>query len=92
MIEKIDGLKNNPERSSTTKVSEDIFSVFSVSTISSFKDIENKHDVNRGKDCTKKFCEKIMIKIMNLHIWSIGISIKKYHNKKEYVIHITNLK
>ena len=30
---------------------------FPMSTISSFKSIENKHDVYRGKDCMKKFCE-----------------------------------
>ena len=28
-----------------------------MSTISSFRGIENKHDVSRGKDCMKKFCE-----------------------------------
>ena len=28
-------------------------------TISSFKSIENKHDVYRGKDCMKKFCESL---------------------------------
>ena len=28
-----------------------------MSTISSFKSIENKHDVYRGKDCVKKFCK-----------------------------------
>ena len=28
-----------------------------MSTISSFKSIKNKHDVDRGKDCMKKFCE-----------------------------------
>ena len=27
--------------------------------ISSFKTIENKHDVYRGKDCMKKFCESL---------------------------------
>ena len=26
-----------------------------MSTIASFKSIENKHDVHRGKDCMKKF-------------------------------------
>ena len=57
LIEKIDGCKNNPENSSTTKVSEHIPSGFSMSTISSFRSIENKHDVYRGKDCMKKFCE-----------------------------------
>ena len=29
-----------------------------MSTIS-FKDIENKHDVYRGKICVKKFCESL---------------------------------
>ena len=57
LIEKIDGCKNNPENSSTKKVSEHIQSGFSMSTISSFRSIENKHDVYRGKDCMKKFCE-----------------------------------
>ena len=28
-----------------------------MSILSSFKSIKNKHDVYRGKDCTKKFCE-----------------------------------
>ena len=34
IIEKIDGCKNNPENSSTTKRSEPISSAFSISTIS----------------------------------------------------------
>ena len=55
LIEKIDGCKNNPENSSTTKVVEHIPSSFSMSTISSFKNIENKHDIYRGKDYMKKF-------------------------------------
>ena len=68
IIEKIDGCKNNPENSSTTKVSEHIPSGFSISTISSFKSIENKHGVYRGKDCMKRFCEflrKHATKIIN---------------------------
>ena len=28
-----------------------------MSIISSFRNIENKHDVYRGKDCIKNFCE-----------------------------------
>ena len=47
LIEKIDGCKNNPENSSATKVSEHIPLGFSISAISSFKSIENKHDVYR---------------------------------------------
>ena len=39
------------ENSFTSKVGKHIPSVFSISTISSFKNIENKYDVYRGKDC-----------------------------------------
>ena len=53
----MDGCKNNPEKSSTTKVSEHIPSSFSMSTISSFKGIDNKVNVYRGKHCMKNFCE-----------------------------------
>ena len=57
LIGKIDRCKNDPENSFTTKESERLPSHFSMSTISSFKSIENKHDVYRGKDFMKKFCE-----------------------------------
>ena len=30
-----------------------------MSAIFPFRNIENKHDVYKGKDCTKKFCEFI---------------------------------
>ena len=69
ILEKIDGCKNNPENSSTTKVGEHIPSGFSMSTISSFKSIENKHDVYRGKGCMKMFCEflrEYVMKTINL--------------------------
>ena len=49
--------KNNPEYSSTTKVSERIQPNFSMSKISSFRSIENKYGIYRGKYCMKKFCE-----------------------------------
>ena len=48
---------NNAENSYTTKVAKHIPSGFSMSTISSFKSIENKNDGYKGKDCMKKFCE-----------------------------------
>ena len=66
IIEKIDRCKNNPENSSRTKVSEHIASGSLVSTISSFRSIENKH---RDKDCIKRFCEFLRehtMKIINL--------------------------
>ena len=48
IIEKTDGCKNNPENSSTIKViDEPLPSSFSMSAISSFRSIENKHDVTQ---------------------------------------------
>ena len=55
IIEKIDGCKNNPENSSTTKVSKHILSGFSTSTISSFRSTENKHGVYGEKIAWKSF-------------------------------------
>ena len=49
ILEKIDGYKNNPENSSTTKVSTPISSGFQMSTISSFRNKENKHDYREVK-------------------------------------------
>ena len=68
IIDKIDGCKINPLYSSTTKVSEHISSGFSMSTITSFRTIENKHDVYRGKHHMKKFCRSLRehaVKIIN---------------------------
>ena len=68
IIEKIHGCNNNPQNSSTTKLSKHIPSGFSTSTIFLFRSIENKHDVYRGKDYMKKFCEllrKHAMKIIN---------------------------
>ena len=47
LIEKIDGCKNYPENSCTTKVSKYTPSSFLMSTTSSFQSIENKHDLYR---------------------------------------------
>ena len=66
LIEKIDWCKNNPENSSTTKVRDRIPSGFWMSTILSFKGIENKHDVCRGKDCMRKFCESLREHVMKI--------------------------
>ena len=68
IIEKIDGCKNHHENLSTTKGSEHIPSGFSVSTLSSFRSIENNQDVYKGKDFMKKFCELLRqhtMKIIN---------------------------
>ena len=66
IIEKIDGCKNNLENSSTSKVTKHIPSTFSMPTISSFRSIENKHDVYRGKYCMKKFYEYLREQTMKI--------------------------
>ena len=68
ITEKIDGCEYNPEKLSTTKVSEHIQSGFSMPTISSFRSVENMHDVYKGKDCVKKLSEFLIqhaMKIIN---------------------------
>ena len=45
MIKKTDRCKNNPENSSTTKASEHFSSGFSMSAVSSYINIEDKHNV-----------------------------------------------
>ena len=57
IIKKNDGCKNNPENSSTTKVSKHIGLGFATLLISSFRSIGNMHDVYRGKDCMEKYCK-----------------------------------
>ena len=46
------------------KVGDHIPSSISMSTMSSFKSIENKHDVCRGKDCMETFCESLREHVM----------------------------
>ena len=68
IIEKIQGCKNNPKNSFTTKVSKHIPSGFSMPTVSSFKRRENKHGIYRGKDYMKNCFELLRecaIKIIN---------------------------
>ena len=81
--------KNNSENSSKTKVSGHIPSSFSMLPIWLIKSIENKHDVYRGKDYMKKFCEFLREHAMEIIIFykkneviskrAAGI-IRKYKN------------
>ena len=89
LIKKIDGCKNNLENLSTTKISRHISSGFSMSTISSFSSIENKHDVYRGKDFMKKFCNSLKedaMKIINYKKKKIRLlkkeQLESYENAK----------
>ena len=67
-----------------------IYSIrFFNSIISSFKSTENKDDVYRGKDCTKRFCESLREharKIINLKKKKMNLFTKEqqesYENSK----------
>ena len=72
MTKKVDGFKNNPEKSSTMKVDEHIPCGYSMSTIWTFDDIENKPDVYRSEDCMKMFCESWREYAMKVvYLWNI---------------------
>ena len=79
LIEKTDGCKNNLKNSSTTNVGEHIPSGFLMSTISSFKSIENNHDEYRDTDCMKIFCESLREHTME----KINFKKKKRINKQK---------
>ena len=64
-----------------------------MSTISSFRSIENRHDIYRGKDCIKKFSEFLTehaIKIIYFKKKKIKLLTKEqkksYENAKLYYI------
>ena len=66
IIEKIDGCKNNPKRTYSIR----LFNVYNIYIYTyTFRSIENKHNVHRGKDCMIKFCESLRehaMKLINL--------------------------
>ena len=61
---KIDGCKNNSEKTSIVNVGEHTPSGLFMSTI--FEDIENKHDVYQGNDCMKTFSESLKEQAKNI--------------------------
>ena len=67
---------NNPENSSTKNVGEQIPSDFSVFIISLFTSVR-MNDVNRGKECMKKFCKSLR---------GHKMEIINFENKKDKVI------
>ena len=53
-----------------------------MSTIYSFRRIENKYDLYRGKDCMKKFCEFLRehaMKIINFKKKKMKLLTKEQH-------------
>ena len=58
-----------------------------MSTISSFKSIEIKHDVYRGKDCMKKFCESLrehVMKIIDFKKKKMKLSTNEQRKRYQY--------
>ena len=62
LIENVNACKNNPEKSSTTTVDRHVPSGFSLSTISSFKSIENRNVVCRDIESREHAMEIINFK------------------------------
>ena len=57
-----------------------------MSTISSFKSIQNRHDVYRGKDCMKKFCKSLRehaLEIINFKTKKTKLLAKEQHCKEK---------
>ena len=74
------------KNSSTRKVNEHIPSSFSKSTIISFRNIENKHDVHRGEDYMKTFCDLLTehaMKIINFKKKKMKILTKEQQKSYE---------
>ena len=55
LITRINECKNNPDKSSTTKIGEHIPCRYLMSTLLAFDGIENKESVYRGEDCSEGF-------------------------------------
>ena len=89
LMKKGDGCQNISGKPSTTKASEHIPSGFSIFTVSSYKNIQNKHDVYRGENFMKKFCEclrKQVLQIINFKKKEMNLlstqQQKSYENEK----------
>ena len=75
LIKKINECANNPEKSSATKLGEDIPCGYSMSAIFDFDNTENKHTLYRGGYCMKKFCTFLREHTTNV----ISFEIKIYY-------------
>ena len=94
LIEKIDGFKNNADITFPIKVGEHTPSRFSMPTISWFESKENKHDVYRGKNCMKKFCESLrenameIIDLKKKRNWSYLQTNSRNHMKSKILLYL----
>ena len=59
LLEKMNTCRNNPEKSSTTKINKHTASCYSLFTHCSFDRTKNKLDYYRGKNCMKKLLSRL---------------------------------
>ena len=59
LLEKMNTCRNNPEKSSTTKINKHTASGYSLFTHCSFDRTKNKLDYYRGKNCMKKLLSRL---------------------------------
>ena len=89
LLEKMSTCINNPNKSSTTKISKHTPSGYSIFSHCSFDEPKNKLDYYRGDDCMKKFCKdlrKHATKIINYEkkkMIPLTTKEKIYHNKQK---------
>ena len=75
--EKTDWRKNDSQNLFKRKVSEYIPLSFSIFTISWFRSIEKKHEVYKGKDCMKNFCNSLRKDVMKITNFNKSINHMK---------------
>ena len=87
LLEKMNTCSNNPEKSSTTKITKHTPSGYSLFTHCSFDTKKNKFDYCRGKNCMKNFCLDLRehaTKIINYEKKEmIPKTEEKMHNKQK---------
>ena len=89
LLEKMDTCENDPNNSSTTKISKHIPSGYSIFTHCSFDKSKNKLDYYIGDDCMEKFCKDLRehsTKIINYEKKKmIPLTTKEeiYHNRQK---------
>ena len=89
LLEKMSTCRNDPKKSSTTKINKHTPSGYSIFTHCSFDESKNKISYYRGDDCMKKFCKDLRehaMKIINYEkkkFIPLTTEAKIYHNKQK---------
>ena len=92
LLEKMNTCRNNPKKSSTTKINKHTPSDYSLFTHCLFDRTKNKLDYYRGKNCMKNFCLDLRehaTKIINYEKKEmISLTKKKSITSKKFVIYV----